>query len=82
MGIGSARLFGLPRKTKNRQALVNCCDGQTNEHIMGYVGSQEHSIMHHKDYPWIQLESEAANCQINEEYDQGPLNLDSGNQWL
>jgi hypothetical protein len=40
------------------------------------------SILHHKDHPWKQLEQAAANERIDEEYDQGPLNLDQGEQWL
>jgi hypothetical protein len=28
------------------------------------------------------LESDAVNRKIDQEYDQGPLDLDSGNQWL
>jgi hypothetical protein len=40
------------------------------------------SILHHKDHPWKQLEHATANERIDEEYDQGPLNLDQGEQWL
>ncbi len=40
------------------------------------------SILHHKDHPWKQVENNEANSQIDAEYDQGPLNLDEGSQWL
>ena len=40
------------------------------------------NILHHKDHPWKQLEHTAANERIDEEYDQGTLNLDQGEQWL
>jgi hypothetical protein len=40
------------------------------------------SILHHKDHPWKQAESEAANRMIEDEYDQGPLHLDEGSHWL
>jgi hypothetical protein len=39
-------------------------------------------ILHHKDHPWKQAESEALNSRIEDEYDQGPLHLDEGAQWL
>ena len=40
------------------------------------------SILHHKDHPWKQLEHAAADEHIDKEYNQGPLNLDQGEQWL
>jgi hypothetical protein len=40
------------------------------------------SILHHKDHPWKQLEHAVMNEQIDKEYNQGPLNLDQGEQWL
>jgi hypothetical protein len=39
-------------------------------------------VLHHKDHPLMQLASKAANWQIDKEYEQGPLNLDYGDQWL
>jgi hypothetical protein len=42
----------------------------------------EKNIIHNKGHPWMQLESDAVNRKIDQEYDQGPLDLDSGNQWL
>jgi hypothetical protein len=69
-------------KTKNGQVLLNYCDGETTQHLVGHVGHQRNSILHNKDHPWVQLESDAENWQIDKEYNQSPLNLDSGNQWL
>ena len=40
------------------------------------------SILHHKDHPWKQVENNEANALVDAEYDQGPLNLDDGEQWL
>jgi hypothetical protein len=39
-------------------------------------------ILHHKDHLWKQAESKALNSSIEDKYDQGPLHLDEGAQWL